>query len=244
MTVHLTERDRCMLARCAVCRWLTTDALKRLYFPGATLNAVQKRLRKLAEAGYLWSFRAHPTAEAIHALGPKGKPIVEAKGIEGVLQGEVPKQLEHLLGVNEVRMAVETSSVPVIYFSTAAELRGLGWTYPVIPDAVFAVKAPQRRTFLVEYDRSTEILNKLIEKFVWYDTGLDGFPFEGVLLVTERTRRLDILRRKLQSKGVSITILASTLGEIREGGLFANRFVDLLSGEERMVLEASPEDEG
>ncbi len=42
MTVRLTERDVRMLVKCALCRWLTTDQLKRLYFPEATLNAVQK----------------------------------------------------------------------------------------------------------------------------------------------------------------------------------------------------------
>src|SRR5207249_3059841 len=50
MTIRMTERDRRMLAKCAVCRWLTTGQVKRLYFPEATLNAVQKRLRKLSEA--------------------------------------------------------------------------------------------------------------------------------------------------------------------------------------------------
>jgi Replication-relaxation len=243
MNVRLTDRDRRMLAKCAVCRWLTTDALRRLYFPEATLNAVQKRLRKLAEAGYLWSYREHPTAEAIHALGPEGKPIVEEKGIEVALQGEVPKQVEHLLGVNEVRIAVETGSVPVVYFFSAAELRGVGWTHAVIPDAVFAVQASERRTFFVEYDRSTETLEKLVQKLLWYGRGIDGFPFEAVLVITERTRRLDVLARELRRKDVSVTGLASTVEEIREGGFFEVPFVDLLCGEKRPVLEASFEGE-
>src|SRR5881628_1987578 len=114
MTVKLTERDRRMLVKCAVCRWLTTEQLKRLYFPEATLNAVQKRLRKLSEAGYLRSHQELPTAEAIHAVGPKGKPLVEEKGIE-VAGGEVPRQVEHMLGVNEIRIAVETGGANVAY---------------------------------------------------------------------------------------------------------------------------------
>src|SRR5437879_4379652 len=107
-TVKLTERDRRMLVKCAVCRWLTTDQVKRLYFAEATLNAVQKRLRKLSEAGYLRSYREHPTAEAIHAVGPKGKTLVEEKGVEVALGGEIPRQVEHMQGVNEIRIAVET----------------------------------------------------------------------------------------------------------------------------------------
>src|SRR5207302_5499880 len=115
MRARLTDRDVRMLAKCAICRWLTTAQLKQLYFPDATLNAVQKRLRKLSDAGYLRSYREHPTAEAIHAVGPKGKPLVEEKGIEAALSAEVPQQLEHLLGVNEIRITVETSAVQVAY---------------------------------------------------------------------------------------------------------------------------------
>src|ERR1700676_2466841 len=100
MTARLTDRDLRMLVKCAICRWLTTAQLHRLYFPEATLNAVQKRLRLLSDAGYLRSHREHPTAEAVHAIGPKGKALLEEKGIEAVLGEEVPRQLEHLLGVN------------------------------------------------------------------------------------------------------------------------------------------------
>ena len=244
MNVRLTERDRRMLVKCAICRWLTTDGLRRLYFPEATLNAVQKRLRKLAEEGYLRSYRAHPTAEAIHALGPKGKPVVEGKGIEVALQAEVPKQLEHLLGINEVRIAVETGGADVLYFFSCQELAHLGWAYPVIPDAVFAVRAQERRTFVVEYDRSTETLAKLVAKLEWYGKGFAEFPFEAVLVVTERTRRLDVLARELRRKGVAVTALASTVEDIREGGFFEVPFVELLGGQNRRVLKVSlPEGE-
>ncbi|MGH9680477.1 MAG: replication-relaxation family protein, partial [Candidatus Acidiferrales bacterium] len=111
MNVRLTDRDVRMLVKCAVCRWLMTAQIHKLYFPDATLNAVQKRLRKLSDAGYLRSYREHPTAEAVHAIGPKGKPVVEEKGIEAALGEEVPRQLEHLMGVNQIRIAVETSAV-------------------------------------------------------------------------------------------------------------------------------------
>src|SRR6267154_5808460 len=116
MKARITQRDVRLLAKLGVCRWLTTTQVKRLYFPEATLNAVQKRLRKLSDAGYLRSHREHLTAEAVHALGPKGKPLVEEKGVEAAVSGEVPQQLEHLLGVNEIRIAVETSAVQVAYF--------------------------------------------------------------------------------------------------------------------------------
>jgi hypothetical protein len=238
MTARLTDRDVRMLAKCAICRWLTTDQLRRLYFPDATLNAVQKRLRKLADAGYLRSHREHPTAEALHAVGPKGKLLVEARGVAVSPAVELPKQLDHLLGVNAVRIAVETSKVQVAYFFAYWELADVGWTHPVIPDAVFAVRAPAKRTFVVEYDRGTETLEKLLQKVRGYDQGLTEFPFAVALIITERTRRMDVLADHLRRKGVSVTTLASTMEEIREAGFFEVSFVDLLRGGKRRVLEA------
>src|SRR5207302_6999702 len=55
--IRCTERDKKLIVKCGLCRWLTTTQIHRLYFPGATVNAVQKRLRKLAEAGYLRTYR-------------------------------------------------------------------------------------------------------------------------------------------------------------------------------------------
>ena len=236
MTIRLTERDVRMLVKCAVCRWLTTDQLKRLYFPKATLNAVQKRLRKLADAGYLRSHQEHRTAESIHAVGPKGKPLVEEKGVEVMAMSDVPGQAEHLWGVNELRLAVEQGSVPVGYFFAYWELADLGWRHPVIPDALFAVCAPERRAFVAEYDRGTETLDKLFEKLRRYAGGFEGFPFEAVLIVTEETRRLDLLSRELRRKGVLVPVLVATLGEVREAGVWDAAFVELPEGTRRKVL--------
>ena len=242
MTLRITDRDVRLLVKCAVCRWLTTAQVKRLYFAEATLNAVQKRLRKLSEAGYLRSHQEHPTAEAIHTVGPKGKPLVEEKGVEVAVGGEVPRQVDHMLGVNEIRIAVETSGMKVVYFFAYWQLSNLGWAHPVIPDAVFAVRTPELRTFLVEYDRSTETLDKLVRKLQWYDRGLSEFPFEAVVVVTERTRRLDLLGRELRRRNLSLPVLASTLEEAVEEGFFESSFLEIASGESRKVLEP-PRDE-
>src|SRR6266567_2120021 len=237
MTIRLTERDRRMLVKCAVCRWLTTDQLKRLYFPEATVNAVQKRLRKLSEAGYLRSHQEHPTAEAVHAVGPKGKLLIEEKGLEVAVGGEVPRQVEHMLGVNEIRIAVETSGMKVVYFFAYWQLANLGWAHAVIPDAVFAVRTPELQTFLVEYDRSTETLDKLFRKLGSYDQGLADFPFEAVLILTERTRRLDLLGPELRRKNLSVPVLASNLVDALATGFFGADFVMLPGGAKRKILE-------
>ncbi len=236
MNARLTDRDLRMLVKCAICRWLTTGQIQQLYFPKATLNAVQKRLRKLSDIGYLRSYREHPTAEAVHALGPKGKPLVEEKGIEAAVSAEVPQQLEHLLGVNEIRIAVETSAVQVAYFFAYWQLSDTGWSHVVIPDAVFAVRTPERRTFVIEYDRSTETLTKLLQKLRSYDRGLTGFPFEAVLIVTERTRRVELLSREVRRANLSLAVLASNLADLNQANFFESEFVDLADSTKRKVM--------
>jgi hypothetical protein len=236
MNARLTDRDLRLLVKCAICRWLTTGQIQRLYFPKATLNAVQKRLRKLSDAGYLRSYREHPTAEAVHALGPKGKPLVEEKGMEATVSAEVPQQIDHLLGVNEIRIAVETSAAQVAYFFTYWQLANIGWSHAVIPDAVFAVRAPERRTFVIEYDRSTETLTKLLQKLRSYDTGLTGFPFEAVLIVTERIRQVELLSRELRRANLSLSVLAVSLTDINRGDFFESEFVQLRDSTRRKAL--------
>ena len=145
--------------------------------------------------------------------------------------------------MNEVRIAVETTGARVAWFFAYWQLGDLGWTYPVIPDAIFAIRGEAgRRTFLVEYDRSTETLDKLLQKLRWYDKGLAGFPFEAVLILTERTRRLDLLSRELRRKPLSLAVLASTMEEIIEVGFFEMAFVELPSGGRRKVLEPPREE--
>jgi acyl CoA:acetate/3-ketoacid CoA transferase alpha subunit len=242
MPAQVTGRDLELLGKLAVCRWLTTTQIKRLYFPDASLNAVQKRLRKLAEEGFVRSVREHRMAEAVHAVGSKGIPLLEERGLEADKVREVPKQIEHLLGVNEIRVAVETSGADVAWFFAYWQLAGLGWTHPVIPDAVFALRMPMRRSFVLEYDRGTETAGKLLEKLRAYGEGLPGLGFEAVVVVTENARRLDLLARGLRRRPVELTVLASPIEAIREAGIFETLFVELPEGGGRKLLAGRDED--
>jgi len=246
MTIRLTDRDVQMLVKCGICRWLTTDQLKRMYFGDASPNAVQKRLRKLADAGYLRSHREHPTAEYIHAVGPKGKPLVEERGVEVAVTSDVPSQIEHLLGVNELRLAVEQGPVAVAYCFAYWQLADLGWTYPVIPDLAFAVRAARRQAFVAEYDRGTETMDKLLEKLQRYGRGLNGFPLAAVLLVTEGNRRFDPLIRAMRCGEVVVAapVLVAAMGEIREAGAFGTVYVALPEGGRRKLLEGCTDKPG
>jgi Replication-relaxation len=236
--LRCTERDKSLIVKCALCRWLTTTQIQRLYFPGATLNAVQKRLRKLAEEGYLRTHREDAFGEALHAAGPKGKAVFEEKGLEFGAT-DVPRQIPHLVGINDIRASVETATIPVAYFFAHWQLSAHGWMHPVIPDAVFAVQVPGHRNFAVEYDRATESLSVLVGKLRTYQEGLPGFPFEAVVIVTERDRRMDSLGREIQKRGVSLRVLTATLGELQANSIVDCSFLELSDGGHRKLLEPS-----
>ena len=114
------------MVKCAVARWLTTGQLQRLFFREVSTDAARKSLRRLVENGYLVAHREHSMAEAIHGLGPKGKVALAAKGFTAEASREPPRQLEHLIGINEIRIAAETSRHRVLYcFASQTALRAV-----------------------------------------------------------------------------------------------------------------------
>ena len=242
VSVRLSERDVRVVVKCAVSKWLTTGQLARLYFGQVTPDAVRKSLRRLVEVGYLVAHREHQMAEALHGLGPKGKSLLDAKGLAVEVSRKPPRQIEHLVGINEVRVAVEVKPQEVAYFFASWELQGLGWTHPVIPDAVVGLKLPQRRTFLVEYDRGTETLPTLVTKLRAYEGGLSGIPFRALILVVDSATRLEILARHVRKEGFLRRMLGCVLGELSSEGLDAKLFLDLrLVHPERTTLRESVE---
>jgi hypothetical protein len=216
-----------VVSKCAISKWLTTGQLARLYFPNVTPDAVRKSLRRLVEAGYLVVHREHQMAEALHGLGPKGKAPLEARGVPAEVTRRPPRQIEHLVGINDVRVAVEVKPAQVAYFFASWELQGLGWVHPVIPDAVVGLKLPDRRTFLVKYDRGTETLPTLVGKLRGYEGGLSGIPFWALLLVTDAASRLETFGRHVRKEGFLRRILGCVRAELTAMGIDAPVFVDL-----------------
>jgi hypothetical protein len=238
LMLRCTERDKKLIVKCGLCRWLTTTQIQRLYFPRATVNAVQKRLRKLAEEGFLRTHREGILSETLHAAGPKAKALFEERGLEYAGGNEVSRQIEHLVGVNDTRIAVENGTVPVAYFFAHWQFAHMGWSHPVIPDAIFAVRAPGLRNFVVEFDRATEGLSVLVRKLRIYQEGLPGFSFEAVVIVTERDRRMDSLGREVRKRNVSFRVLIGTLAELQAKSVVDCSFFDLSDGGQRKLLDA------
>src|SRR5262249_48286751 len=106
----LTERCTDFLRLLYQSRWLDTDQVHRRYFAHATKDAARKRLRKLAEDGYVRAVQKHRMQAKLFTLGPRGKYVLEELGISGVrLESRPPTQIEHLLGINSVRVAIENA---------------------------------------------------------------------------------------------------------------------------------------
>jgi hypothetical protein len=200
--VRLTERDLELLVRLASARWLSTRQVGTLCFPGVTERVFQRRLRLLRASRYVHSYQTNPMAEALHTLGEKGKELLLERGWKREIRLErmPPKQSEHVLGINDIRVAVERSArrdgIALGFFFASWELQQQGWSYGVIPDAACHVeRAGQSLTALFEYDRGFEPPGYILRtKLRPYGEGLDGFPFSWVVVVVETDSRLEQLR--------------------------------------------------
>jgi hypothetical protein len=218
--MRLTTRCKDFLRILRAARWLTTGQVHRRFFPGATVDAARKRLRKLTQGGYLVRFREHHMAEALFTLGREGKRMLEQSGAEEIaLERTPPKQLEHFTGINDVRIAAELAG-SLAYFFACWELPGVAWRHPVIPDAVFSMCG---KTFAMEFDRGGESVRFFVRtKIAHYRRGLAGYPLTAVLVVADRKARLVSLARSISDERGQF--LFAALDDVRKHGLSARIF--------------------
>ncbi len=165
--------------------------------------------------------RPNRMSECLFTLGPQGKRVLEQLDGETVqLERRLPKQLEHFLGINEVRVAAE-SMEGLSFFFASWQLHKLRWAYPIVPDAVFACNG---LNFALELDRGRESVRYFVRtKIPFYRNGLSGFPLTAVLIVSESWARLDSLARSIRDHGGG-RLLYATIDAIRRDGLDAPIF--------------------
>jgi hypothetical protein len=198
-------------------RWLTTGQVRRRFFPRATASAARRRLRRLAAAGYLVKHQENRMREAMFTLGREARRVLERDGEEPVaLERTPPKQLEHMAGINDIRIAAELCG-ELSYFFAAWQLPGIGWKHPIVPDAVFRTAG---RTFAVEYDRGAEGLRYFVgSKMACYRRGLPGLPLAAVLVVVDRETRLEAIARAIADNRGQFVF--TTIDAIRDRGMLA-----------------------
>jgi len=151
--------------------------------------------------------------EALFTLGRESKRLLECgAGEEIVIERNPPKQLDHLIGINDVRIAAELTP-GLSYFFAAWELPATGWNHAIVPDAVFRVAD---YTFALEYDRGLENLRYFVgSKVAAYRRGLPGLPLAGVLIAVDSESRRRTLARAI---GRDPRIVIDLLAAIRKEG--------------------------
>jgi hypothetical protein len=214
-TMRLTGRCMEILEMMRAARWLTTGQIRRRFFGRASLDAARKRLRKLGGGEYIRRVQEKRGYEALFTLGREGKRAMEKKGAaEIILERQPPRQREHLLGINDVRIAAELAG-SLSYFFSAWELPALKWRHAIIPDALFCMNGA---TFAVELDRGMEGIRYFVRtKIKVYERGLEGLPLAGLLVVADRPARMEALARAIH--GTYLTVLFTTLDLVRRHGL-------------------------
>ena len=202
--MKVTDRDRRVVTKLAAARWLTTSQIAVLCFPGLTPEMARRRIRLLRDARYVHSVQSNAMAEALHTVGSRGRELFsEERAQRTRLERALPKNLSHLRGINQIRVAVErtarTNGIALGFFFASWELQAHGWQLPLIPDAACRVESEGRSaTTLFEYDRGEERPSYLLQtKFARYRESLAGFPFSRVVIVAETAELRDRLQTYL-----------------------------------------------
>ena len=203
MKMRVMERDERMLAKLGAARWLTTRQVSLLSYSGVSLEMARRRLRVLRQAGYLFTCQANQMAASLHTLGPAGRQLLCRHGYPDLLRLErrPPKNLEHFLGINDIRIAVERNAVRenlvLSFFFACWELQQQGWEYALIPDGMCQLTWQGSEALLLfEFDRAHESPGYFARtKFQPYAQGLPGLPITRVIVVTETLARLRQLQK-------------------------------------------------
>ena len=230
--MRVTNRCLALMRLLKSARWLSTGQVHRRFFSHAKLNAASKRLCKLKNGKYLLKAQPHQMQQARFTLGREGKRILETAGIGGItLEKHPPQQWEHFKAINDIRIEAELSN-QLSYFFAYWELRKVGWSHALIPDAVFSIGD---RTFAVEFDRGEEGIKFFVRSkmTVYLQQGLDGLNFSAVIIVTDREARMRSLANAIGEGGDGV--LYSTIDEVRQRGILAPIF-SRGSGKEGMTL--------
>lgn len=201
MKLRVTPRDEGVLTDLAGARWLTTTQIHTLRFSKVSVEMARRRLRALRKTGHVFTTQANRMAEALHSLGPQGRELLRKRGWPDALRLErrPPKNLEHFLGINDIRVAVERSArstgLTVSFFFASWELQQHGWEWPIIPDAVCLIESEGGElTIAFEYDRGEESPEIIKTKFRRYDAGLPDLPIARVVMIADTQARMKQLR--------------------------------------------------
>lgn len=247
-TIHLTERDRKVLATLYHYRVLTTPQIQKLYFPSqkgkkddTKFISCRRRLHKLYHNKFVERLRVPVlsgtgTRPMVYALRKLGAEVV-AKSLEiGEIDWKArdnkisPIVLDHLLEINDVRVAVElaTQNSPFVLneWLDERELKRCqkGLRKPLValkktPDGYFVIHNTKKKTkacFFLEVDRGTESgRSKVAGKIKAYQ----NYYFSGQYAKDFATRSLRVLF-VVNSENRLKNLLKNVVVKISKGNIF------------------------
>jgi hypothetical protein len=262
--IHLTERDRQVLVALYNFRVLTTPQIQKLYFPSkkgskddTRFISCRRRLHKLYHNKFVERLRVPVlsgtgTRPLVHALKQLGAEVV-AKSLD---VGEInwkardnkisPIVLDHLLEINDVRVAVElaTRDSPFVLNEWLDErelkrcqkgLRKPLVTFKKTPDGYFVIHNTKKKTkacFFLEVDRGTESgRSKVAGKIKAYQNYYFGGQYTKdfgtkslrVLFVVNSRKRLENLLKNVVARISKGNIFwFSVMGEVAEKNILTD----------------------
>src|SRR2546425_271012 len=119
-------------------------------FAGRSSNAVNKRLRKLCDGGWLYTARVHRMQAAFYRLGHRGRTLVEESlGRAVTINWRLPAHLNHFSQINDVRIWLVQSGENHVYqiqsFIGEWDMKRLRQRWSLIPDAIAVLSTPDGR---------------------------------------------------------------------------------------------------
>jgi hypothetical protein len=183
--MRLMPRDIKLFAKLNECQWLSTSQIQRVMFEGVSLNAVNKRMRKLINDGYVYAARCSRFEEYYFRLKPKARRVLESEyGIQnaGSEVGRVlPGDIRHFSVINDIRLAFQKAATDGLFnikvFSTDRELKKMIPYLAIIPDAFVLLDlsdGSRDQSFFVEVDLGTERPGFFGKKIQSYETTVNG----------------------------------------------------------------------
>jgi hypothetical protein len=228
LKVKLTCRDRELLEIVGAARFLTTRQVHQRFFQASSVNACQKRLRKLASSGHLAALRLSRTEQQLWRLGRAGIRTLTGMGHAGlVVPKRAPANLSHTVAINEFRLWFREQSRDAL-FVAEWELKRHGWHH-VIPDAIVVCESPSQRSvaLAVEVDLATENPGAFARmKLHNYQSNLPT-PVARTLVVVPDWRRLKTLVRHLYGQPGAYAFALAELPTVLTGTFNTRAFVRL-----------------
>ena len=226
------ERDPMILYAIGRSKLLTTRDVATLAF--GSRETARDRLRKLHCAGLVRAHVRDLAKDNVYSLTARGRDLVvdhlDVDPAELTVARGLPRQLDHLLGVNRMRVCLTAASrllpyAPLRAFVAEWELgvRRRSEAVELVPDALvkLADKDGRRHFVALEVDLGTENPSyvaahklRMYEKHLLVGTPVCGVDIELVVLVAPGARRLRSLAKAIGRAGLRLPVALGDLEHV------------------------------